>query len=78
MREEALTYWQKPVVNYMDVKYLRIGEACLILPANHPSELVSNAPKWAVTSLVVNYDPASGEIETENTVYIKDDYYVGP
>jgi len=68
-----VAYWQKPCVFYREVRYLRKGEACVILPVNHPSPHVSNAPKWAVTSLVLNINHETGEIETENTVYLKEE-----
>lgn len=46
-----------------------VGESCTLYPLDHPSPYVSNTT-YAYTSPVVAYDSATGEIETQNMVYI--------
>lgn len=39
-------------VQYIGVASLRVGHCALVLPLDHPSALVSNAPMWSLTSEV--------------------------
>ena len=59
---------KKPIVQYRKAQHIEVGRGCLILPMDHPGELVSNTT-WAITTPVVRYDPVSGIIETHNTIY---------
>lgn len=59
---------EKPIVQYRKAQHVQVGRGCLILPMDHPGDLVSNTT-WAITSPVVKHDPVSGIIETLNTIY---------
>lgn len=64
----------KPIVHYKTVREgVKVGSSAILTPVDHPNHLpehsVSN--KGAVfTSLVQAYDPSTGRIETENTIYV--------
>lgn len=60
----------KQRVRYIDLGYCVIGQSAVVLPLDHPSDLVSNRT-WAQTSPVVSIiDQANGKVfETRNTVY---------
>lgn len=57
----------KQVVHYIGTPKLVDGFAFLT-PIDHPSELVSNTVPVR-TSSVVHFDPDSGTLETQNTIY---------
>ena len=60
----------KPVVHYRELCFPPvIGESAALYPVDHPSPYVSNT-RVATTSAVVSYDEATGELETENTIYM--------
>lgn len=58
----------KPVVNYKDLHFCAVGASALVVPVNHPSELVSNTGPVR-TSTVQSYDADTGVFETLNTRY---------
>jgi len=63
---------EKKVVRYKagTQAVLGVGQSAFLHPIDHPdSSRVSNT-KLVMTSAVIRYDPASGAIETENTLYI--------
>jgi hypothetical protein len=66
------TLSEKPTVRYKElIAFYGAGHSCILFPIDHyNSELVSNT-KPIVTSAVVNYDPATGRLETRNTVYVR-------
>ena len=60
---------EKKVVHYKNTPIIVNGHAFL-WPVDHPDgDNVSNT-KQVRTSLIVSYDKVSGEIETQNTVYL--------
>lgn len=62
----------KPVVHYKQGSLLFMGECnpCILQPVDHPSGYAVTNKKPALTSLVLSYDAVTGQIETENTVYL--------
>ena len=60
----------KPVVNYTPFpeQVINVGEGAIVWPTNHPGDRVSNK-RFAVTSFVMSYDEDTGEFETLNTIY---------
>lgn len=58
----------KPVVNYKDLYFCAVGASALVVPENHPSELVSNTGA-VLTSTVQSFDADTGVFETLNTRY---------
>lgn len=59
---------QKPLVHYRELVVCTLGSSALLIPADHPSELVSNT-KTIVTSAVVRGLDTEGSFETMNTRY---------
>jgi hypothetical protein len=61
----------KKIVHYDRNKevFIQVGHSAFVTPIDHPdSERVTNT-YTAQTSRVVNYDEATGEFETMNTLY---------
>lgn len=61
---------RKPLVHYMEIITCELGKRALVVPADHPSEWVSNTQP-VVTSEVVNGLDALGSFETMNTRYVR-------
>jgi hypothetical protein len=63
---------EKPTVLYKDLVSAEVGYRAILYPINHPNHLnghqVTNL-KYVLTSVVKEYDPVSGRIETENSIY---------
>lgn len=61
----------KPVVYYIDVGNLTLGQPAMVLPINHPSPFVSNQ-KWVRTTPVSAIRPGAlgPRFETKNTIYV--------
>ncbi len=63
----------KKVVNYSTLVFCEEGCQALVFPVDHPDhERVTNEEP-ARTSAVIRYDAATGEFETLNTLYRKQD-----
>lgn len=66
----------KPVVRYIvdgpnRPLLIQVGLPAAITPMAHPSPLVTgDGQTFVQTSRVIRYDPATGAIETQNTLYI--------
>lgn len=61
----------KPIVRYDAARdhIVAVGSRAIIFPVDHPGQpLVSNT-SHVITSIVICYNPETGEFETENTVY---------
>jgi hypothetical protein len=58
----------KPCVHYDLLMRCEAGQRALVRPLNHPQASVSNR-SVVLTSIVLAYDPDTGEFETENTCY---------
>ena len=60
----------KKIVHYSRlITVPELGNSVILIPLDHPDkERVSNV-RPVRTSRVVNYDPVTGDIETENSIY---------
>ena len=60
----------KQLVKYIDLGFCVVGCQALVMPLNHPSELVENRV-WATTTEVLSLDwtPYGPRFETLNTIY---------
>jgi hypothetical protein len=66
--EPANTAKAKPLVHYKQLVLCKMGSGALVVPVDHPSELVSNrGPIY--TSPVVDGPDVEGRFETANTRY---------
>lgn len=61
---------RKPLVHYVELIACELGKSALLVPADHPSELVSNTGP-IMTSPVVAGPDGSGAFETLNTRYAR-------
>jgi hypothetical protein len=59
----------KPCVHYDLLVRCEAGQRALVRPLNHPQEASVSNRSVALTSIVLAYDPDTGEFETENTRY---------
>lgn len=59
---------KKRLVHYRELVMCKLGSSAMVLPVDHPSDLVSNE-KLIVTSQVVNGPDEAGCFETLNTRY---------
>ena len=63
----------KPIVYYSgEASVVGVGLPAYCKPINHPSDDVSNM-QVVRTSKVIRYDLESGEFETQNTIYRKEE-----
>lgn len=60
----------KPLVHYMELLACELGKSAHLVPADHPSKLVSNT-QMVLTSVVVVGPDALGSFETMNTRYVR-------
>lgn len=58
----------KKTVSYKELVFCKVGCSALLFPVDHPGPHVSNT-KYTRTSVVQSYDPATGVIETMNSIY---------
>lgn len=61
----------KKVVTYSTLVFCEEGCSALVFPVDHPDEARVTNTEAAHTSPVLRYDAATGEFETRNTVYRK-------
>lgn len=67
-REPEISAKAKPLVHYKQLVLCKLGSGALVVPVDHPSELVSNrGPIY--TSPVVDGPDGEGRFETANTRY---------
>ncbi len=59
----------KKVVTYSQLVYCEKGGQALVIPTNHPDCRNVANERPARTSEVLRYDEATGEFETLNTIY---------
>lgn len=61
---------EKKTVHYHKSRGILIyGEHAYLNPIDHPGALVSNT-REVRTSPIVSYDPITGRLETQNTIYM--------
>ena len=58
----------KKLVHYRELVFCILGRSAMLVPCDHPSNLVSNT-KMIITSQVLSEPDAQGRFETLNTVY---------
>jgi hypothetical protein len=59
----------KPCVNYSTLIHCEAGQRALVVPLDHPEAVRVSNRRPVLTSVVLAYDPETGEFETENTRY---------
>lgn len=64
----------KPTVRYFNLNgEVRVGLPTYFCTEGHPSTDRVTPGRQVTTSNVVSYDPATGRIETQNTIYLPRD-----